>query len=168
MATKVRIDGREYDFNLAPQLLELDGVDAGARARRDTAVLREIVKYNPAAAEGQLEWATDQGSGQTVITVSRHAKTKGQVAPVAADRLNPVLVYLSLAPQRVLPALALAIVLRSLEINRRLDAPTFLAVQGRIEGAREVTLRESEHASRVFQCLTSAHAAQAPWEPLGF
>src|SRR5205085_7419810 len=108
---------------IPPQLLELDGTDAGARARRDTAVLREIVKFHPAAAEGQLEWSTDSGSGDTLITVSRQAKTKGQTA------LNPALLALSQAPQRVPPALTLAIVLRSLELNRRLDAPTLLSIQ---------------------------------------
>jgi len=168
MATNVKIDGRVYEYNLAPQLLELDGTDPGARARRDTAVLREIVKYNPAVAEGQLEWGTDPESGDTVITVSRQAKTKGQRAPAETTRLNPVLVYLSHAPQRVPPALTLVIVLKALELNRRLDAPTLLAVQSRIQGAKQRAQREAENASRVYKYLASAQAAQAPWEPPGF
>lgn len=168
VTTTVKLDGRTYEFLLPPQLLELDGTDPGAKARRDTGVLREITKYKPEAAEGQVEWGTDPASGKTMITVSRQAKTKGQKAWEEANMLNPVLVHLSQAAQKVPPALTLVIILRTMELNRRLDAPTFLVVQSRIEGAKESARQESEYARKVFGSLKSAHAAPSPWEPLGF
>src|ERR1700730_3656002 len=138
--TQVKIDGRTYDMLFAPELLELDSTDAGARARRDTAVLREIAKFQPQASEGQLEWGTDQGSGGATITVSRQAKTKGQSSEASPDSpLNPVLLHLMSAQQRVPEALTLSFTLKAIELNRRLDGPLLLALQGRIERAREST-----------------------------
>lgn len=167
--TQVKIDGRNYDMVLAPELLELDGTDAGARARRDTAVLREIAKFQPQASEGQLEWGTDSQSGQTTITVSRQAKTKGlSLSPTPQTPLNPALLHLMHAQERVPAALTLAFTLKAIELNRRFDGPILLALQGRIEQARTSARGESERASRVFHRLAEAHGVVAPCEPIGF
>jgi hypothetical protein len=161
--TKVQIDGQTYDFAIAPELLQLDTGDPGAAARRDTTVRRELAKFNPATADATLEWSTSEG-GETLIKVSRQAKTKG------AGSGSPVLAALLAAPQEIPLALTLALTLKHLEITGQLrrHPDILLAYSSRIEAALQTTEGDAQYGQRVFRHLLNAQPIASPWPVLGF
>jgi hypothetical protein len=158
--TKVQMDGQTYDFAIAAELLQLDTGDPGAAARRDTLVRRELAKFNPATADATLEWGTTEG-GETLIKVSRQAKTKG---------VSPVLEVLLAAPQKVPLALTLALTLKHLEITGQLrrHPDILLAYSSRIEAALKTTEGDAQYGHRVLRHLLDAQPVASPWPVLGF
>lgn len=166
--TKVQIDGQTYDFAIAPDLLQLDTGDPGAAARRDTVVRRELAKFNPATADATLEWGTT-GGGETLIKVSRQAKTKGAAAGEAGG-VSPVLAVLLAAPQEVPLALTLALTLKHLEITGQLrrHPDILLAYSSRIEAALKTTEGDAQYGQRVLRYLLDARPIASPWPVLGF
>jgi hypothetical protein len=166
--TKVQIDGQTYDFAIAPELLQLDTGDPGAAARRDTTVRRELAKFNPATADATLEWSTLEG-GETLIKVSRQAKTKG-AGSGAAGSVSPVLEALLAAPQEIPLALTLSLTLKHLEITGllRRHPDILLAYSSRIEAALQTTESDSQYGQRVFRHLLDAQPIASPWPVLGF
>ena len=164
--TKVQMDGRTFEFAIDPALLEVDSSNPASTAERDTLVRRQLAKWNPATSDAQLEWSTAP-DGETLISVSRQAKTKGQdAAPALA--LSPALDLLLAARQEVPDALTLAFALKAMELTGRLDAPTLLALQGRIERAKASASQDAEYGSRVLRYLEAARPMPGPWTPIGF
>ena len=164
--TKVQMDGRTFDFAIDTSLLEVDSTNPGSTAERDTLVRRQLAKWSPATADAQLEWGTSP-DGEVLITVSRQAKTKGQDSALTLA-LSPALDLLLNAPQEVPEALTLTFALKAMELTGRLDAPTLLALQGRIERAKASASQDAEYGSRVLRYLEAARPVPGPWTPIGF